>query len=403
MNITIARIRSNVTYTGPLETVLDSFFENYVKWMNDNSQHNFKTYNVSFGDGRPQRTPETIDWADVIVIPSDSEFRYHGELQMNPKDLAKSEVHMKNIRPFFENKIVILFRSDRGDTEELYRNETLKDVNLKSFHIIDEIDFSGNIHGMKYHFIQNLQKKILFLSEKTIDFGYWGKMKPSEKNERENTIRKIYKDEDISSIMIGGFPSGVIRQSKWIKDWKKLFPMIEPSRTTLCFNWKDPTATTSRYPEALSVGIIPFVWKDYDIHNTYKIDDWQRVKTFEEFKDKILHLRDENLFKDKKKIKLIIDNLNKYLCLHIKNQINSGSDVVQIFDSWAGFLEKKNLQDFCFQPNYEIVNFCNDNKIPNICFPRGIKNEYATFNKEVKPDALNIDYEIIYIYVQFLS
>ena len=279
MNITIARIRSNVTYTGPLETVLDSFFENYVKWMNDNSQHNFKTYNVSFGDGRPQRTPETIDWADVIVIPSDSEFRYHGELQMNPKDLAKSEVHMKNIRPFFENKIVILFRSDRGDTEELYRNETLKDVNLKSFHIIDEIDFSGNIHGMKYHFIQNLQKKILFLSEKTIDFGYWGKMKPSEKNERENTIRKIYKDEDISSIMIGGFPSGVIRQSKWIKDWKKLFPMIEPSRTTLCFNWKDPTATTSRYPEALSVGIIPFVWKDYDIHNTYKIDDWQRVKT----------------------------------------------------------------------------------------------------------------------------
>ena len=171
MNITIARIRSNVTYTGPLETVLDSFFENYVKWMNDNSQHNFKTYNVSFGDGRPQRTPETIDWADVIVIPSDSEFRYHGELQMNPKDLAKSEVHMKNIRPFFENKIVILFRSDRGDTEELYRNETLKDVNLKSFHIIDEIDFSGNIHGMKYHFIQNLHKKILFLSEKNIDFG----------------------------------------------------------------------------------------------------------------------------------------------------------------------------------------------------------------------------------------
>jgi len=87
--------------------------------------------------------------------------------------------------------------------------------------------------------------------------------------------------------------------------------MIEPSRTTLCFNWKDPTATTSRYPEALSVGIIPFVWKDYDIHNTYKIDDWQRVKTFEEFKDKILHLRDENLFKDK--LKQYINNYKKVL------------------------------------------------------------------------------------------
>ena len=76
MNITIARIRSNVTYTGPLETVLDSFFENYVKWRDNNPQHNYDTYNVSFGNGRPQRTPETIKWADVIVIPSDSEFRY---------------------------------------------------------------------------------------------------------------------------------------------------------------------------------------------------------------------------------------------------------------------------------------------------------------------------------------
>ena len=67
--------------------------------------------------------------------------------------------------------------------------------------------------------------------------------------------------------------------------------MIEPSRSTLCFNWKDPTATTSRYPEALSVGIIPFVWKDYDINNTYLIDDFQRVNSFEEFKERVLTLR----------------------------------------------------------------------------------------------------------------
>ena len=161
MNITIARIRSNVTYLGPLETVLDSFFENYVKWRDNNPQHNYDTYNVSFGNGRPKRTPETIKWADVIVIPSDSEFRYHGELQMNPKDLAKSESHMEQIRPYFEGKDVIMFRSDRGDTEKLYRNETLKGVNLKSFHTIDEIDFSGNIHGMKYHFISKLQRTSL--------------------------------------------------------------------------------------------------------------------------------------------------------------------------------------------------------------------------------------------------
>ena len=291
MKITIARIRSNVTYHGPLETVLDSFFENYVKWRDNNPQHEYDTYNVSFNNDKPKRTPETIKWADVIVIPSDSEFRYHGELQMNPKDLAKSESHMEQIRPYFENKTVIMFRSDRGDTEELYRNETLKGVNLKSFHTIDEIDFCGNIHGMKYHFLQELQSSVLMPADKTIDFGYWGKMKPSEKNEREKTIRQIYRDKDISTMLVGGFSSGVQRQSKWVKDWKKLFFMIEPSRSTLCFNWKDPTATTSRYPEALSVGIIPFVWKDYDINNTYLIDDFQRVNSFEEFKERVLTLR----------------------------------------------------------------------------------------------------------------
>ena len=224
MKFTIARLRSNVKYNGPLETVLDSFFENYVKWMKNNPQHEYRTYNVSFGSERPKRTPENIEWADVIVIPSDSEFRYHGELQMNPKDLAKSESHMEKIIPFFEGKTVIMWRSDRGDTEQLYRSFI---PNIKNFHTIDEIDFSGNIHGMKYHFIQTLKNPLadMFDEGKTKDFGYWGRMKPSEKNVREKTIRQIYRSE-LSTVLVGGFPSGVERQSKWIKDWKKLLPML---------------------------------------------------------------------------------------------------------------------------------------------------------------------------------
>ena len=294
MKITIARLRSNVKYNGPLETVLDSFFENYVKWMKQNPQHEYRTYNVSFGSERPKRTPENIEWADVIVIPSDSEFRYHGELQMNPKDLAKSESHMEKIIPFFKDKTVIMWRSDRGDTEELYRSFI---PNIKKFITIDEIDFSGNIHGMKYHFIQTLKNPLadMFDEGKTKDFGYWGRMKPSEKNVREKTIRQIYRSE-LSTVLVGGFPSGVERQSKWIKDWKKLLPMLEPCRATLCFNWLDPTATTSRYPEALSIGMIPFVWGDYDKNNTYIISDFQRVNTFEDLENKIKQLRDDAVF-----------------------------------------------------------------------------------------------------------
>ena len=117
---------------------------------------------------------------------------------------------------------------------------------------------------------------------------------------REKTIREIYRSE-LSTVMVGGFPSGIKRQSKWIKDWRQLYPMLEPTRSTLCFNWIDQTATTSRYPEALSIGIIPMVWRDYDTNNTYNIDDWQRVSSSKEFIEKVLELRDPKVFDSKLK------------------------------------------------------------------------------------------------------
>jgi len=295
MKIVIARIRSYVIYQKPLNTVLDSFFENYVKWMQDNTQHDYNTYNVTFDGTMPKRTPETIKNADVIIIPSDSEFRYHGQLQMDPRDLEKSENHMKNIRPYFENKKVIIWRSDRGDSKELYETETLKNINLKSINVIDEIDFSGNIHGMKYHFLKKLTQQNLFEPSKDVDFGYWGKMKPAEKNEREKTLRKLYREENMSKVLVGGYPSGVVRNNKWIKDWNKLYPLLKNVRATICFNWLDSKATTARYIEALAMNIIPFVWKDYDSKNTFNIEANQRVNNFNELKTKIYELRHDKL------------------------------------------------------------------------------------------------------------
>jgi len=96
--------------------------------------------------------------------------------------------------------------------------------------------------------------------------------------------------------------------------------------------------------------------------------------------------------------KLIIKNtlkqLIKYLCSHIEKQVNSGSDVVQIFDSWAGVLPKDELEQFCYIPNLEIVNYCKKRKIPTICFPKGIGTSYLDFNNFVNPDGINLDYDI---------
>ena len=93
-------------------------------------------------------------------------------------------------------------------------------------------------------------------------------------------------------------------------------------------------------------------------------------------------------------INQVLKKLIKFLCTHIQNQVNAGADIIQIFDSWAGLLPVNVIQDYCFIPNAKIVEFCKKKKIPNICFPKGIKEKYEDFNRIVKPDGINLDYEI---------
>ena len=102
-----------------------------------------------------------------------------------------------------------------------------------------------------------------------------------------------------------------------------------------------------------------------------------------------------NKFKTKTdQVNLVLNGLHDYLCEHIKNQIEAGADVVQIFDSWAGFIPSEDLPNYCYKPNFKIVDFCKRKKIPVICFPRGINKGYKDFNRTVKPHGLNLDYEI---------
>ena len=107
--------------------------------------------------------------------------------------------------------------------------------------------------------------------------------------------------------------------------------------------------------------------------------------------------KDINYKKIKEKefeVNLILDKLHEYICLHIENQINAGADVIQVFDSWAGLISSKDLPNYCYIPNLKIVDFCKENKIPVICFPKGIKENYKEFNSIVKPDGISLDYDI---------
>ena len=101
----------------------------------------------------------------------------------------------------------------------------------------------------------------------------------------------------------------------------------------------------------------------------------------------------DSFFKDLSIIKKTLKIIDKFLKIHIKNQIDSGADIIQIFDSWAGLLEDKDYDFYIYNPTCSLVEFTKSLNVPVICFPRGIKN-YKKYCEIVKPDAICIDYEV---------
>ena len=100
------------------------------------------------------------------------------------------------------------------------------------------------------------------------------------------------------------------------------------------------------------------------------------------------------LEKKRAEIRMILDKIVNYLCTHIENQVKAGADVIQIFDSWAGLIPDENLEEYCYEPNKKLVQFCKEKKIPVICFPKGLNKNYLNFNETVKPDGISLDYEV---------
>ena len=100
----------------------------------------------------------------------------------------------------------------------------------------------------------------------------------------------------------------------------------------------------------------------------------------------------KDFFKDDLLINETMLIIEKFLKLHIRNQVDAGAKIIQIFDSWAGLLENK-IPEYILNPTLRIVDFTKKLGVPIICFPRGIK-DYKNFCDIVKPDAINIDYDV---------
>ena len=97
--------------------------------------------------------------------------------------------------------------------------------------------------------------------------------------------------------------------------------------------------------------------------------------------------------KDEKFIDDLLKIIVRFLKVHINNQIENGATIIQIFDSWAGLLNKKDYEKYIYNPTKDLVSFVKSKNTPVICFPKGI-SDYEGYVNLVKPDVISIDYDV---------
>ena len=87
----------------------------------------------------------------------------------------------------------------------------------------------------------------------------------------------------------------------------------------------------------------------------------------------------------------IIKTLSKYICLHINEQHKSGSDIIQVFDSWAGLLSPSDFHEFALPYIKQIIDQVKG--APSIVFAKGAWhaiNEMA----QMECNALGVDWAL---------
>ncbi len=101
-------------------------------------------------------------------------------------------------------------------------------------------------------------------------------------------------------------------------------------------------------------------------------------------------------FDNKNKFLTLIDRITSLSIDYLKKQIDSGAEIIKIFDSWAGVLAEEEYEKLVIKPNKIIIQeIKNYNKnIPIIAFPKGSGVKYNNFIEKTDVDVIAIDHTV---------
>ncbi len=92
----------------------------------------------------------------------------------------------------------------------------------------------------------------------------------------------------------------------------------------------------------------------------------------------------------------LLDKISKFSANYLVQQLKSGADAVQIFDSWAGVLGEDDFKKWCIKPVRKIVNLVRD-EIPDakiIGFPKSAGLNFQDYRALTGVNCLGLDWSV---------
>jgi uroporphyrinogen decarboxylase len=92
----------------------------------------------------------------------------------------------------------------------------------------------------------------------------------------------------------------------------------------------------------------------------------------------------------------LLSTLASHSADYLIRQIEEGTDVVQIFDSWSGVLDEACFEAYCVKPVAEIVRKVREvhPDVPIIGFPKGAGSRYDSYRAKTGVTALGLDWTV---------